>query len=48
MTTHQGIAFDENGVLQDGQHRLCAIVSANKPVDMMVTSGLSPDNFFND
>ncbi len=45
VTTHQGIAFDENGVLQDGQHRLSAIVLANKPVDMMVTSGVSVNNF---
>ena len=35
--THQGIAFDENGDLVDGQHRLNAIVEANVPVEMMVT-----------
>lgn len=38
--THQGIAFDEAGQLVDGQHRLHAIIRANVPVDMMVTTGL--------
>lgn len=41
--THQGIAFDTNNVLVDGQHRLQAIVSAKKPVTMFVCFGLSPD-----
>ena len=35
--THQGIAFDCNGNLIDGQHRLNAIIQANIPVQMMVT-----------
>lgn len=39
---HQGIAFDSHGRLVDGQHRLSAIVIAGVPVDMMVTTGLSP------
>jgi len=43
--THQGIAFDTNGNLIDGQHRLLAIIKANKAVDMMVTTGLDPDTF---
>src|SRR5438876_1801624 len=34
--THQGIAFDTNGVLVDGQHRLAAIVEADVPVEMTV------------
>lgn len=38
--THQGIAFDCNGELIDGQHRLSAIVAANVPVQMMVTYGV--------
>lgn len=42
VTTHQGIAFDENGALIDGQHRLMAIAAAGKPVQMMVTRGVSP------
>ena len=35
--THQGIAFDEDGELIDGQHRLHAIIEANIPVRMNVT-----------
>ena len=38
---HQGIAFDNKGVLVDGQHRLYAIVKAGVSVDMMVTWGAS-------
>ena len=40
MTTHQGIAFYDDGTLADGQHRLSAIVTANIPVKMLVTQGL--------
>ena len=35
--TPQGIAFFENGVLSDGQHRLEAIIVAGVPVQMNVT-----------
>lgn len=38
--THQGIAFDEKGVLRDGQHRLLAIIESDTPVLMPVTFGL--------
>jgi hypothetical protein len=38
--THQGIAFDENNNLIDGQHRLWAIVFANVTVELMVTTGV--------
>lgn len=38
--THQGIAFGENGELIDGQHRLHAVVEANVPVRMNVTTGV--------
>lgn len=38
--THQGIAFYEDDSLADGQHRLSAIVKADKPVRCMVTYGL--------
>lgn len=38
--SHQGIAFDEDGVLCDGQHRLAAIVEADVTVPMLVTTGL--------
>lgn len=44
--THQGIAFDVNGDLLDGQHRLAAIVKANVPVKMLVTSEI-PSTFKN-
>lgn len=42
MVTHQGIAFDSEGTLIDGQHRLLAISKANVPVQMMVTRGFVP------
>ena len=38
--THQGIAFDEDGILIDGQHRLAAIVKAGRAVDVIVTHGV--------
>lgn len=37
---NQGIGFDVNGNLIDGQHRLFAIVRAQKPVKMLVVTGL--------
>ncbi|MEV7187818.1 hypothetical protein [Kitasatospora sp. NPDC093102] len=43
--THQGIAFDKDGALIDGQHRLHAIIEANTPVEMFVVDGLSRDVF---
>ncbi|MQA08992.1 MAG: hypothetical protein GEU98_10695 [Pseudonocardiaceae bacterium] len=43
--THQGIAFDTNGVLVDGQHRLAAIVEADMPVEMTVFTDVPPDTF---
>lgn len=45
VTTHQGIAFDKNGVLIDGQHRLQAIIAADMPVIMLVVKNLTPDSF---
>lgn len=38
--THQGIAFYEDGMLADGQHRLAAIVKANVSVKLFVATGL--------
>lgn len=35
--THQGIAFKANGELLDGQHRLLAIIKANKAVMLQVS-----------
>jgi hypothetical protein len=40
VTTHQGIAFNENGDLLDGQHRLAAVVMANKSITLPVTTGI--------
>lgn len=36
QTTHQGIAFDRDGVLADGQHRLQAICLAGRPAVALV------------
>lgn len=38
--SHQGIAFDDDGQLIDGQHRLFAVIEAETPVLMQVTRGL--------
>jgi len=42
--THHGIAFDREGNLIDGQHRLMAIIEAGVTVRMMVTFGADPDD----
>lgn len=39
--THQGIAFDQEGRLADGEHRLWAVAKAKVPVRMYVTRGLT-------
>ncbi len=41
QTTHQGIAFDEQGRLRDGQHRLTAIVETGITIELLVTTGLT-------
>jgi len=43
MLTHQGIAFDTNGILRDGQHRLWAIVTSGCTVQLPVTFNLPTD-----
>jgi hypothetical protein len=40
----QGISFDENGNLTDGQHRLMAVVRAKVTVRMLVITGLQEQN----
>lgn len=45
MVTHQGIAFDVHGVLVDGQHRLAAIIEADRPVDMTVFTEVGEGTF---
>lgn len=41
--THQGIAFDPQGVLLDGQHRLWAVVEADRAVEMHVWFNVPAD-----
>lgn len=43
--THQGLAFDEDGNLLDGQHRLHAVIAADTAVPMMITTGLPRASF---
>lgn len=43
--THQGIAFDKDGFLRDGQHRLNAIIKSNTPVIMVVSRGLEDNSY---
>lgn len=45
MVTHQGIAFDSNGVLVDGQHRLAAIIEADIPVEMAIFTEVNAGTF---
>ncbi|WP_129307972.1 hypothetical protein [Streptomyces sp. L2] len=44
-TTHQGIAFDHDGFLLDGQHRLGAIVRLNQPIQLDIRVDCDPDTF---
>ena len=43
--THQGIAFDVRGVLQDGQQRLTAIAESGIPTLMQISVGMPVENF---
>lgn len=43
--THQAVAFDINGKLIDGQHRLNAVVRANMSVPMLVVRGVDATCF---
>lgn len=45
--THQGIAFDWNGVLGDGQHRLLAVLKSKRTVLMNVTYNMDPEALAN-
>lgn len=45
VLTNQGIGFDVNGRLVDGQHRLRAIIEAEVAIPMMVVYGLEPGAF---
>ena len=41
VVTHQGIAFDDEGSLCDGQHRLHAVVKSGVTIKTQVTRGLN-------
>lgn len=43
--THQGMAIDIRGVLQDGQHRLQACVDSGRPISAAFFVGMDPSNF---
>lgn len=43
--THQAIAFDTKGNLQDGQHRLLALIDYGKPLDFLVAYNAPEENF---
>jgi hypothetical protein len=43
--THQGVAFDTEGNILDGQHRLLAITLAGVSVDMLVFVGMDRSTF---
>lgn len=45
MLTHQGIAFDKDGNLIDGQHRLMAIIQAGKAVTIQVSRNVEPEAY---
>lgn len=37
------IVFDEDGFLKNGQHRLCGVIKAGKPIKILVVRGVSRD-----
>lgn len=43
VLSHQGIAFNEHGVLVDGQHRLHAVIKSGVTIDMVVSRGVGGD-----
>jgi hypothetical protein len=45
LLTHQAIALDTSGRLIDGQHRIAAIVEANRAVDVVVARDVDPATF---
>lgn len=44
FVTGQGLTFDWDGFLIDGQHRLWAVVRHDKPVDMLVVRNADPNS----
>lgn len=45
LFTHQAVAVDKNGVLQDGQHRLQAVIDSDTAGAMPVWVGMEPRNY---
>ena len=45
ILTHQGIAFDVNGRLIDGQHRMLAIAKSGIDTPILVTRNLEPEAY---
>ena len=45
IITNQGLAFDKDGNLLDGQHRLLAIVKTGKTLPIMVARNMDPKIF---
>jgi hypothetical protein len=45
IETHASIAFDRNGSLLDGQHRLSAVIEAGLPICIDVSFGIDPSSF---
>lgn len=43
--SHQALAFDWNGNLIDGQHRLMAVIESNTSANMYVAYNCDPENF---
>jgi hypothetical protein len=43
--THQGIAFGPDGVVNDGQHRIHAVRSAGRAIDILMTFGQPRSTF---
>lgn len=45
ILSHQGIAFDQNGKLCDGQHRLSAIIESGRAIDVAVFRNVPNEAF---
>lgn len=43
--THEAVALDQNGTLQDGQHRLTAIQESGVAQGLLIYVGMPPENF---
>ena len=46
MLTHQGFAFAKTGQLNDGQHRLTAVVASGIPAEFTITFGAEREEFW--